>query len=360
MQKRLLSTSLAHLQSYSRTILNPKNYQLNVPLKFAPKSVVLLSTQSNLNQVIEESIRINQLHQIQVVVAGIDTVVPNSHPNGVSELWNDQKAAVNESVLLEERDDLNNEPKESDGLNVVSARKNWKIIKSMFNMDLGDAKVEMNVGNSLFSTGNLVTLFFLDDKNVHSGQTLCELSISVPITTSDIQFVDKLTPLYDERFVITEFIGNIIKSIDYKSASGYLQDNEKLMSIGSKDTEVYAKIYPKNGAGFFKYQIIAGGGGWGTKASRIVLSTDARIDNGDGIEFFMLTPEDKIKRDDAVDVSKEQFIFESSYHEDTYTSGETGAAPETTLEGVFGCGSEDGFALNGVNCVSAGERVVIQ
>ncbi|KAK6458777.1 uncharacterized protein RJT20DRAFT_123858 [Scheffersomyces xylosifermentans] len=374
--RRLSSSSRNWAEIYTRTTINPVNYKLNVPSKIKAESVIVVSTPSNLPQVIEEAINVFQSKKIQVCVAGVDSVVPNSSRNGVSELWLSKPFQIKSSVLLEDRDDLNNKPRESDGVNIVVARKNWKNIDSNLQVVLNEAAtVDLKLANTVFSTNHLVTLFYFQPENeethlYNSGQTLCDLTIELPKDTvpvgTEVKSYDRWTPLYDNSvegpFLITNCIGNLLKQINNKSASGYLEKNNKLMSLGSKDTKVYVKLYKQNNPEkAFKYEVIAGGGGWGAKASTIALSPDAKLEKGDRVEFFMLTPSDRFSKQESEVAGADlqgKLTFEATYEEQAYADGSEGKKAEV-LENVFGCGSEEEFKFNGVKHSSAGERLTI-
>lgn len=374
--RRCMSSSSRALgQAFSKTTLNPTKYQLISPTAFTPKSLILLSTPSNLPQIIGDSINIHQKHNIQVIVAGIDGMVPNWHRNGISELWMDEMVKIKHSVQLDVRDDLNTQPHESDGINIVVARKNWKSIDSRLKVELNsETNVEMQLANTVFSTGNMVTLFYLQpesspESSPNSGQTLCELSIELPSGIlkegTQVSTTDKWEPLYDysteEPFYISNCIGNLVKEVNEKSAAGYLESNNKLMSIGSKDTQVFVKIYPQNHASsVHKYEVIAGGGGWGSKANIIALSPEAKLSKGDRVEFYMLTPTERFSKalnNISLDKVSNSFIFESSYEELGYEQESNES--QTEVPNLFGCGCEEGYILDGVRHLSAGERLII-
>lgn len=356
---------------YTKTSINPVNFQLSPPTKFAPKSLLLLSTPSLLTQLIEESIHLYQDNGIQVIAAGIDCMIPNSHRHGVSEMWLDKYIEINDSVKLEERDDINNQPKERDGVHVVKANKNWKNIDSKFSINIHpDSKIDLKLANTIFSTTNLVTLFYFQPSHLgeqsNSGQTLCDLRVTLPADlfkeSPKIESKDKWTQLHDsnsEPLIITSCTGNLVKLINKKSAAGFLEQNDRLMSIGSKDTQVFVKIYKKGLNIAQRFKVIAGGGEWGTKANILAISPEAELDVGDRIEFFMLTPEDRFsttaKFDDAS--LSHKLTFECSYEERSY--GLNNNDDTVVMENVFGCGSENGFMYNNIQHVSAGESISI-
>lgn len=362
-QRCFTSQSRCLTSFYARSLLSPQNYKFVRPQNFNPASVVVFSTPNNLPRVIDESIKAFQNDKIEVYVAGVDSIL-NSCRDGVSELWLDEAISVKDSILLEDRDDLNNQPRESDGVNIVVARKNWKSISSNFNISIGNKhNVDISLANTVFSTEHLVTLFYFNNScDENSGKALCELSITLPEIAADESAVlsDKWVPLYEENspeLFVTDCAGNLVKLVNSKSAAGYLENNEKLMSIGSKETEVYVKLYKKGQDHPLKYQVIAGGGGWGAKANIIVLSPDAKLSKGDRIEFFMLTPEDRYQNV-TIDTStlQNKFMVETTHEQVNYNHEEQ---QEQLLQTVFACGSEQGFRYNGIKHGSAGERLAI-
>lgn len=367
---RCLSSCSSLYRMYTKTCINPVNFQLSTPNTFVPKALVVLSTPSLLSQAIEESINLHQKTDLQVVVAGVDCVIPNSQRHGISEMWLDEYIGINQSIQLDERDDINNEPKERDGVHVVQAKKNWKLVNGSFSMGLNqNSRVDLQLANTVFSTGNLVTLFYFQpshlDQQSNSGQTLCDLSVTLPsdaIQATKIETEDKWTLLDDpksEPKLITSCIGNLVKLINGKSASSFLQENKKLMNIASKDTQVYVKIYKRGLNIPHRFKVIAGGGEWGTKSNILAISPEAKLEIGDTIEFYMLTPEDRFSLDSSFsrESLSSKLIFECSYEELSYNSN---ASDDTIiLENSFGCGSEKGFKYNGVQHTSAGEKLSI-
>ncbi|RCK65044.1 hypothetical protein Cantr_00852 [Candida viswanathii] len=365
------TTSIAYL---ARTTINPIDYRLTRPAHFAPKSLLVLSTPNNLPQIIEDAIALHQdksQQDIQIVVAGVDTMVPFSHRNGVSELWLNESLKIGNSLLLEDRDDLNKPPPESDGLNIVVARKNWKNIESNLGIKLRNGMdLNLNLANTVFSTGSIITLFYFSNKQglQHLGQYLCDLQIDLPHGVisrhSHATTHDNWVNLYpnDEPFTITNCVGNLVKAVDKKPAAKFLEGNERLMAIGSKETGVYVKVRKPHGSISERFEVIAGGGGWGAKADIIALSPEAKLEKGSEIEFFMVTPEDRyLKRhnDDDVGEYLNAFTFASSYEQTGY-SEDAQSEEQKVYEDVFGCDSEHGFYFNGVKHNSPGESVTIK
>lgn len=359
--RRFSSSRISAAQFFARTSISPNhNSSLLAPTHFTPKSVVLLSTPQNLPFVIENAITFYQLVGMQVLVAGVDGVVPNGTRNGVSELWLDDYLTFGKSIELSKKDST--PPlRESDGIHVVGAKTHWKNIDAGLRLYFGDNSVDLSLANTAFSTNTLATLFFFQPKHLQEktkdsnmGEMLCELTAALPNLEPQLSgplSEDRWIRLTDEELRVTKFHGNLIKSINGKSAASFLEKSEKLMSFASKDTKVYVKLY--NGDLCKKYEVIAGGGGWGAKADLLAISPEAKPQNGDRLEFFMVSPDDRYGEMTSAVVSN-RIRFECIPEATSY-GGEVPASQE--VENLFGCGCESGFEVNEVNHRSAGEVV---
>lgn len=348
-------------QFFAKTSISPSlRTSLLAPTHFTPKSVVLLSTPQNLPFVIENAISFYQLIGLQVVVAGVDAVVPNGTRNGVSELWLDDYLTFGNSVNLTKKD--SSPPlRESDGIHVVGAKTHWKNIDANFRLCVGDNTVDLSLANTAFSTNTLATLFYFQPKHLQAntndpnmGEMLCELTVNLPPLDAEItgpMSQDRWIQLTHEELKVTNSHGNLIKSINGQPAASFLEKNDRLMSLASKDTKVYVKLY--SGDDCKKYEVIAGGGGWGAKADLLAISPEAKPKNGDRVEFFMVSPEDRYSDMTSAVVSN-RIKFECIPEATSY-GGDGPASQE--VENLFGCGCESGFEVNGVNHRSAGEVV---
>lgn len=345
----------------ARTTVSPGlNAQVLAPADLKPKSVVFLSTPQNIPTVIENAINFYQIGNMQVLVAGVDSVVPNGNRNGISELWLDDYITFEDSVLLLAKDTV--KVKQSDGINVVGAKTNWKNVDAALKLQLGLNCLEMSLANTIFSTNQLATLFYFQppalqkqtgDPNM--GEVLSNLTAILPPLEPSLGTavsLDRWTPLTEgEELVVTNCTGNLVRSINNGPAAKILENNSKLMGIASKETKVYVKVFRDNESK--KYEVIAGGGGWGVKADLLAISPEAKMQVGDRLEFFMVTPEVRYA-DMSNTVVSNQFMFESLPEMSSYEM--TLGSPQT-IEHLFGCGSESGFVMDGVNHKSPGEVV---
>lgn len=359
---RLLATSSrAAAAFFARTTVSPPQKLITIPNNIKPKSVLILATPQNLSNLIESAISLHQNENLQVVVAGVERIVPNGASNGVSELWMDDLMSIENPVLLSDKDKP--EPlRVSDGVHPVGAKVNWKLLDSSLNLNIQGIQLGINLANTAFYTNLLSTLFFFQPKGLgevssFSGQTLCGLLVVLPELLTDLKEVsvhDNWTPLASdgsEQLIVTNCTGNLLKGLNKLPASLFLEKNDKLMSIGSKDTKVHVKVSGKDGSKK-RYEVIAGGGGWGAKADLLALSPEAQLNKGDRVEFFMVKPEDQGKV--KTGLVSNQFLFECAPEAKTYE----GSQPTNqTVENLFGCGSESGFVADGVNHKSPGESL---
>lgn len=343
-------------QFLAKTVTSPTNFA--VPTHFLPKSAILLSTPHNLPSVIENAITLHQIANLQVVVAGVDAV-PIGARNGVSELWMAEHLNIGSSVRLSDTDSDDSGAR-TDGIRFADSKSNWKNIQGTLNLKIGPHTVGARLANTAFSTGKLITMFYFQPKGVesgsaevlqNSGEMLSDLSLKLPDLALHLPLsTDRWTSLTDEELRVTKCTGNLIKGINNKSAASYLETNDKLMSIASKDTKVYVTV-TRDGKSK-RFEVIAGGGGWGAKADLLALSPEARLSKGDHLQFFMVTPDNRFLAMSTAAVSN-QFHFECTPEQTSYQE----TSLQQTVENLFGCGSEMGFTLDGMNHASAGETV---
>lgn len=348
---------------YARSVFNPGNYAL--PARQEP-ACIIFATEAALSKAISAVSTFHQSHpKVQLCVAGVNTIA--GLWNGVSELWVDSKFSVSDIEQISTGKSTISET----GGRILLPRDNWRLSKAHLLVMFGNNKVQpidvkLRLANTIFCTGLESTLFFIDNGKVVEGLKSANIEISSVKLAKNVITEDKWTPLFDPQdndgrpLLITKCVGNLAKEINGQSALGFLQDNDRLMSLQSKDTKVYVKLTKSTGVEE-KHEVIAGGGGWGSKASTIAISPPAKLQRGDQIEFFMLTPTaqtngpDKFETRPGLGVSA---LFECLYERNSY--GLEGLDVETKVEGLFGGGSEGGFELNGIKHVSVGERAEVR
>lgn len=324
-QRRLLLAFAPKLRFLAQTVYG--SAEIEIPNAFRPKAVVLLATPQNLPRVIE---KLFDLHKsgVQVVAAGVDAV-PSGERNGVSQLWLDEKIKFGAHELL--RDDSE------------SSKTNWKTVKASLTLAFGST-VKLNLANTAFFTNNLATLFLLDETHPAHGHALSQLYVTLPVSGLQFTISDRWTQL-TEQLKVTLCTGNLVKRLNNGPAAKYLENNHDLMSLGSKDTKVYVKV--TRGAVTKKYEVIAGGGGWGAKADLLAISPEAKLQNGDLVQFYMVTPEAQKQTNTELSL----FHFECVPEQTGYHAAHSGVSESL----AFGCGCETGLQHNGVNVASPGE-----
>lgn len=365
---RLISHTSWKAQYFARTQHCPFTVNLVAPSSFDAKSLLLLTTPSLLRDATEKSLQLYEQKDLQIVIASVDTVLPNFYRHGVSELWMDSYMDIKFSERLEE-ENIRRRSQIIKGRTPQVVRNTWEIIDSSLSVDLDqNTSISLKLATTVFSTGRLVSLFYLqphrlNEGHENSGQYLCDLKVALPknikSTNSKLEVEDCWIPLYEPgtELAITDCTGNLIKSINGEPASLFLQDNDKLLSVGSRETKVYVKLIPNGTQEEKRYEIIAGGGEWGAKANILALTPDARPQKNDRLQIYMVPPETDYTKKYTQGFLSDKFVFECSPEEVSYHSQTPSKA--LTLENVFGGGSENGFYCNEVQHKSKGERVYI-
>lgn len=350
-----------------KTTLNPKIINLNYPTT-PHKSLILMTTPSQLNKVIEKSIddfKNSQMRPInQIIVACIDSILGSR--DAYSELYLDSEIIIN-SIK-----EFKNENKVRDPLSVdpIKFDKNWndksKITSLMFNINDNNQRINLRLANSLFSNGEHSTCFYIGDSEF-DWLNLSELQVSLKINNMEkqvgISYHNRLKEIpfvqgVNSEYKVTSFEGNLIKSINDKSPSQYLIDNPMIM--GSKK-DLYFKLYDNNNSQIIQpwnqeyYKLIVGGLGWGEKQA--FLGVDPIVGEIGNRFIKMYEFDNTIPALDPNQASG--IVIECPEIESGYVdySMENEGKPPVEINSVFAFGCEDGFELNGVSHKSQGEVI---
>lgn len=345
-----------------KTTINPKSIILNYPPN-PHKSLVLVTTPSQLNKVIEKSVddfKNSQMRPInQIIVACIDSILGSR--DAYSELYLDSEITVNS--IKEFKD----EKKVRDPLSVdpIKFDKNWndQTTRTSLSLNINNTQsISLKLANSLFSNGEHSTCFYIGNSE-YDWMNLSELDVSIEIPTEGekIEYHNRLTEIplvqgVDSEYTVTSYEGNLIKSIDDKSPSQYLIDNPIVM--GSKK-DLYFKLY-KTGQRVEPwneqyYKLIVGGLGWGEKQA--FLGVDPIVGEIGHRNIKMYEFDKKIPSLDPEHVSG--IVIECPEIENGYVdySADNGDRDTVEINGGFAFGCEDGFVLNGVSHKSQGEVI---
>lgn len=342
------------------TTINPKNIILHQPINHP--SLILLSTPSQLKNVIqrisnENSSNLNKINK--VLVACVDTICGSR--NAISELWTTDFSLVQHETIGDRNERLTPK-KDALSVNPVKLDKSWKnnTLHTLFDIKIGQFNPKLRLANTLFANGEESTCFYVGNSpidwfNLSSVKVLIKEDINV----SEKSYSNRLTeiPLELENtqpeYKITSYEGNLIKSINNESASGYLINNSKVMD-GKKD--LYFKLYDSNNntAPWNQelYKLVVGGLGWGEKQAFLAIDPDAL--NGEtgfrNVKLFYYDTQTQVPP-----IPEHGIVVECSEREDGFTDT-TGEPVE--LKDVFGMGSEEGFEVNGVWHRANGEQIV--
>lgn len=251
------------------------------------KSLFLTATAQYATNLVSTTEKIQNEHpDIQIVAAAVDTVGPSCSRDGLSAVWFDQKMTVKDSVSMEGQETSKSPLADERGLSV--GRTNWTTQTSLLSVSFDKTNVVMPLANTLFTSGSQSTLFFSDrhSDNANNGHNLTAMAVDLPFdNAADLKKTDNWTPaleLFDyssESQIITQCRENLIKEINGLPASSFLQNCPTLVANPSKDTLVFATL------GDDTFKVIAGGGGWGNRASMLVLDPGARLEKGKEVKF---------------------------------------------------------------------------
>lgn len=252
------------------------------------KSLFLTATAEYATNLVATTEKIQGEHpDIQIVAAAVDSVGPSCSRDGFSAVWFDKRMEVKDSVSMDEKDETNSPLAEGRGLQV--GRTNWTTQTSLLSVSFDKTNVVMPLANTLFTSGSQSTLFFSDreSQSINNGRNLSALAVTLPFTEgTNLTKTKNWTPALDlfdykgeETHIVTSSRENLIKEINGQPASNYLQNCPTLVSNPSKDTLVFCKL------GDDTFKVIAGGGGWGNRASMLVLDPGAKVKKGTEVEF---------------------------------------------------------------------------
>ncbi len=276
-----------------------------------------------------------------------------SYNDAVSMMITDQSITINDLKPIEDLDNqdqlIRDNNMEHRGIYPVFGRSNWKSFDSEIKIYFEDNQVEgpravlkVPVASTLFTElQEPSTLFYITGKNnqtnqidnnniindqrssrneiklkegendlgsklisnlstkiiKHSGEFLSSLSITLPLSIDSIQKnnkLEKITPFLK----ITSCKQNLVKTINDGPASYYLEENDIIKKLASKETRVFVHIKQQEGDTSdeeLQFEVIAGGGGWGVKAGILALSPEAKIRPGMFASFSIIRPESNVK-----------------------------------------------------------------
>ncbi|GMF38918.1 unnamed protein product [[Candida] boidinii] len=229
------------------------------------------------------------------------------------------------------------------------------------------------------------------------GQNLCELEVNLPIEFKDeinnIEYFDGLKKVNlidkdnEDGLFITSFKGNLIKSINDKPASSFLENSEELMSskasrvffqLTSTDNTIKTKSATNNKSiqdihMKEKYEVIAGGGGWSIKGSYLALDPKCkdRLKLGSKVACF-IEPKEKIANmrysnegntvyetnEKLISIECSKSLEDLNYQ--SHNNGSNNNSKEIVRDGFLSFGSEKGFTFNGIGHTSHGETIVLK
>ncbi|ODV61177.1 ribosome biogenesis protein NOP53 [Ascoidea rubescens DSM 1968] len=303
--------------------------KLNHKLKFEPKSLVLATTPNNCNEMIDIVDKIQkQFNDLSVFLVTVDSIGNKFKiRNGISELWLEEDIEIEKSELLHSGIPTDVDSGVIEEINYNRNEIKWKSIENYYKIEIPilmneksrfvkNLNIQSYLSNTLFNNGEIVTMFYMlspkkieqveEKQKNNSNKFLSYLSIKLPVLRPKainnkliyhFKLLEEIPINY--RMVITNCKNNLLKEINNEAASLFLQNNETIKKIQTKEFRIFAtvvrknnKIGEENNLKVFdeRYEVIAGGGEWGDKANILVLSPEAELEEGDELKFWMLDP----------------------------------------------------------------------
>ncbi|GME71529.1 unnamed protein product [Ambrosiozyma monospora] len=380
-----------------KTTINPQStLKLTQPPNH--QALLLLTTPHLLNSTIDTFVNLTskespEQHSIQkAAVICVDSILQCK--NAVSEVWLDVPDQLRIMDYVVKDDEVKNEPKpRTSEADPIKLDKNWKdgLTDTQLSLNLfSEGNIEdklvnlkLNLGRSLFVNGLESTCFTYHNPTIPEFTTesklnfvnLQKLTIGLRLpSATPVKFGEKsliqskytnqfiklpFEPNEDDVYVVDSHVGNLIKRINFKPASGYLIENPNLND--SKDHSIWVKLskYDPDTATVKMdkptdeyYRVIVGGSGWDAE-KMAMLGIDPIV--GDGLDYkkqiklYEVSKEKNVlSLDDTVDVSKKaKFVVECSEADESFSQFDDKLS-EKVIDGVVGFGSENGFQYDEV------------
>lgn len=365
---------------YTKTTLHPNEINFSQPNDNHHKSLILLTTPTRLNDVVNKVIEISKGEKNsinQILVACVDTIL-NSR-DGYSEMWLRDNFKIDKYETIEQMNQRTKKKIDPLSVDPIKFDKSWKDKKNetLFEINFHNKKIinsKIRLSNTLFNNGENCTCFYIGNEDL-DWYNLSSVSISIndEIVENGEKYSNRLTEIpmvednvdENEIFQITDFEGNLIKSINNQSASGFLINNSIVME-SKKD--LYFKLYDDGEKSFQNpsdekyYKLIVGGLGWGEKQAFLAIDPIVGSTGYKNVKLYYYDSK-TIKQDigspeneDGNNLNK--IVFECSEIQQGYSDIDgTDTKKAIVKEHIFGMGCEDGFELNNVWHRSNGETI---
>lgn len=356
-----------------KTTVNPKQVHLTAPSGHS--NLLLFTTPSQLNSVVENVYSLSKERPITAVVGCVDSML--GHRNGVSELWFKNPLSIDEHQVLP--DDKKEMGAKSQFSKVAPIRmdKNWTntVEETMLLMnDIVGHSVGVRLASTLFANSEPSTCFFVQGDHPDNWKNLARLEISLPEELGQATKIDSWNKLRElefeadrdpEGYLITDYMVNMIDTINGQPASEYLINNKEIQKskrdlyLQLIDQTQKDRIHSTEPSFTDKvFRITVGGLGWGGKQETIVLDTIA----GDvGHSYCRLYQHDPTLPSHEYISPVEGMVkigIECSDLEEGFQK-EYDGAEEAVFQGIAGVGSENGYMVDGIWHKSHGEGMEV-
>ncbi|GMM30813.1 hypothetical protein DAMA08_035580 [Martiniozyma asiatica (nom. inval.)] len=356
------------------TTVNPRSTILHYP-GTDHQSLVLLTTPSQLNNVITTTFNeFNASNKSikQILVACVDTIL--SSRNAYSELYLDTPFELQYHQTTEQSAAKNNLERDPLSVDPVKFDKNWKDQKDLTSLQLtiNDTIGKVQLANTLFANGEYNTCFYVGGEKF-DWHNLSNANVKINFKNGSkgkLQYSNRLSeiPLVEDAqdnrvYQVTDFEGNLVKSINDEPASGYLINNSKVM--GSKK-DLFFKLYESEEKSKpWKdeyYRLLVGGLGWGEKQAIIAIDPIVGNIGYRKVKLYYYNSETPEYKPKIMNSQEHMIVWECSELENGYDSyqADTEENTETIYSNIFGIGCEAGYELDGITHRSHAETIELK
>lgn len=327
-----MKPSYALTRHLIRSIINPIAHapvQSLKQLSWEPRSLLCLANSRNIQKATDGVLSIQRKYpSLQIILGCVDSV----HQDMISEVWFDKEMKILSGEVLE-----------------IEGRRNTEI-ETDLSLHFENLRVKLGLLESFGFNDYSYTLFY-KPLGQNFAPPLAKLDVQLPIIPSSTTTFTSLVPISD-WLGIDEHLDNVIKKISKKPASSMLIDSLKSSSLISdkETTRIFAEVRgPEHSSNI--YEIIAGGGEYGSKSEMLVFE-DFKA-QGNSLECRFLVSD--TRKSAAVEGMK-GLVVEQIHDENRVVDKEE----DLIVDGAVRIGSTKGFELDGVNFKAVNDLVNVK
>ncbi|KAK9458657.1 uncharacterized protein V1516DRAFT_630181 [Lipomyces oligophaga] len=347
---------------------------------FDPKSLLVIATPQYCSELYDTISKVEFSYPIYGMIA--DVVPPGGQRNGISYLWTSEPIelagssetldSIRQARQAHETLTHGHETPEARGRFLSKGGEQWHLARHYAKLQFNNCSknVSLQCASTIFETG-IETLMLArlpgQDMELYGKMELrlpLNISFEQETTVPVLEKLENVSVIGNEPrdMYITACKDNVIKTINGKPASSFLEASLAaglFLESPPPETTRFSKSKgdenPKNRSvyavinGNERYKVIAGGGGWGSRAGMLVIDPDSNLRKGSSIEFWISTVPDisaeyELGLGDKIEQGK--ILFECVEPIQFLDSEGENLRDEVALENVFGAGSENQFFVD--------------